>query len=167
ARLAFAQPQRACRGGSPFGQPLHGQVAIIEQPQRHPEMGSDAERNGGTELAGMGGDGGELPGGISGLGEAGVDQFNHLLRIRGGGKTDSGDDPSRYLRHPWPLQLRPWSPIWVDRTGFCFSSVTGTLRWSGSRRAEARGQSMACAGPATDRNASENDLQIQGLAPLE
>lgn len=27
-----------------------------------------------------------------------------------------------------PLQLRGWSPIWVDRTGFCFSSFTGTLR---------------------------------------
>jgi hypothetical protein len=26
------------------------------------------------------------------------------------------------------LQLRSWSPIWVDRTEFCFSSVAGTLR---------------------------------------
>ena len=27
-----------------------------------------------------------------------------------------------------PLQLRGWSPIWVDRTEFCFSSFMGTLR---------------------------------------
>ena len=51
-----------------------------------------------------------LGGGQTGLGQTGVDQVDQLLRGGGGGKADSGDDASRYLRHLSPRAVRNWSP---------------------------------------------------------
>jgi len=91
-------------------------------------MGGDMERKNGAQLAPVGGDGGQMPGCEPGFGKTGLDQADQFLRRCGTGKADSGDDASRYLRHLSPRAVRNWSPIWVDRTEICFSSIAGTLR---------------------------------------